>query len=232
MLRSQINHLLMDAAGYFEHQAVRLPPFAFWSPDDWAVKSSEVEEIVVCRLGWDVTDFGLGDFYRYGLLLFTIRNGNPNAGYRKSYAEKLMIAEAGQEHQMHYHARKMEDIINRAGGKLAIRVFNADAENGLENSPVNLSVDGVSRQVQAGEVLLLEPGESITLPPRCFHKFWAEEKRVLLGEVSMVNDDETDNIFYQPFGTGRFPQIEEDELPLYPLCTEYNRFWGGNGRTR
>ena len=35
----------------------------------------------------------------------------------------------------------------------------------------------------------------------------------------MVNDDNADNRFYEP--QGRFPTIEEDEEPLYPLCFEY-----------
>lgn len=42
---------------------------------------------------------------------------------------------------------------------------------------------------------------------------------VLLGEVSMSNDDNTDNRFYQPIG--RFPEIEEDEAPYRLLCNEY-----------
>ena len=62
---------------------------------------------------------------------------------------------------------------------------------------------------------------SITLPQRQYHAFWAERGHgsVLIGEVSMVNDDNTDNRFYET--QGRFPTIEEDEPPLYLLCNEY-----------
>ena len=42
---------------------------------------------------------------------------------------------------------------------------------------------------------------------------------VLVGEVSMVNDDNLDNRFYEPIG--RFPEIEEDEPPLYLLVGDY-----------
>lgn len=44
---------------------------------------------------------------------------------------------------------------------------------------------------------------------------------VLLGEVSMCNDDENDNRFYEELGC--FPEVEEDEPPYQLLCTEYPR---------
>lgn len=47
---------------------------------------------------------------------------------------------------------------------------------------------------------------------------WAEGERVLVGEVSMVNDDVTDNRFYLEMG--RFPTVEEDEPALYLLGNE------------
>ena len=54
-----------------------------------------------------------------------------------------------------------------------------------------------------------------------YHDFIVPETggAVLLGEVSMCNDDEHDNCFYAPIG--RFPEIEEDEKPYRLLCTEY-----------
>ncbi len=70
---------------------------------------------------------------------------------------------------------------------------------------------------------MLEPGESITLPTRQYHKFWGEGSRVLVGEVSNVNDDNIDNRFYEP--VGRFPDIEEDEEPLYLLCNDYGKYY-------
>jgi len=61
-----------------------------------------------------------------------------------------------------------------------------------------------------------------TIPPRLYHRFWADGGRVLAGEVSLVNDDQADNRFYEP--NGRFPTIEEDEPPLYLLCSDYARY--------
>ena len=172
-----------------------------------------------------MTDYGLDDFAHFGILLFTLRNGAPDFPSRKPYAEKVMISEVGQEHQMHYHKLKMEDIINRGGGRLCIRVYNAAPGDELDPAPLQVSLDGVQQVVPAGTVLTLRRGESITLPQRCFHKFWAEGERVMMGEVSMVNDDATDNFFHNRIGRGRFPEVTEDEAPLHLLCTEYSRYW-------
>jgi D-lyxose ketol-isomerase len=116
---------------------------------------------------------------------------------------------------MHFHWHKMEDIINRGGGKLVIQLYNAAPDKSLASTDVTVKIDGVARTVKAGETVELSPGESITLEPYCYHKFWGAESRVLVGEVSKVNDDHTDNWFYEPMG--RFPTIEEDEPPLYLL---------------
>ena len=226
--RSEINALMEDAVQFFHFNKFYLPPFAYWSPDDWSMKGLEVEEIVQNELGWDITDYGLGDFKNYGLLLFTIRNGNVQNwrnGNGKPYAEKVMIAEVDQVHQMHFHWHKVEDIINRAGGDLCIELYNATPDEQLAESDVNVSVDGVRQTVAAGGVVRLSPGESITLPTKSFHKFWAEGSRVMIGEVSMINDDKIDNCFYQPIGSGRFTGIHEDEDPLYLLYSDYTRYW-------
>jgi len=75
--------------------------------------------------------------------------------------------------------------------------------------------------VKAGGVLELMPGESITLTPRVYHRFWAKVGKgpLVCGEVSSVNDDNTDNHF--AVETRRFAEIEEDEKPRHLLCNEY-----------
>ncbi len=228
MKRSQINRLMRDAEVFFGQHQFYLPPFAGWSPQDWVTKGREVEEIVDNRLGWDITDYGLDDFEHFGLLLFTLRNGGPASwqrGFQKHYAEKLMICEVGQTHQMHHHKRKMEDIINRGGGTLAIQLYLATESGDLSDQEVRVNLDGVWKMLPAGAVARLAPGESIALTPLLYHRFWAEDSRVLMGEVSSVNDDFTDNFFYKMIGTGRFSTNIEDEEPLHLLCTEYERFW-------
>ncbi len=222
MKRSEINAILRQTDAFIRANGFHLPPFAYWTPADWAEKGPEVREIADRMLGWDITDFGLGDFRHKGLVLFTIRNGDPamlSTGMGKLYAEKLLICDPDQITPLHYHWRKMEDIINRGGGRLVLRLFNSTPDGGLADTDVIVSIDGVQRTVAAGGTVVLQPGESITLPTELYHAFWAESDRVLVGEVSTVNDDNTDNRFYEPIG--RFATIDEDEPPLYLLCNEY-----------
>ncbi|MFA6714998.1 MAG: D-lyxose/D-mannose family sugar isomerase [Victivallaceae bacterium] len=223
MKRSELNKLIRNAIDFIEKMNFKLPPFAYWNPENWQTKGKEYNEIRENGLGWDITDFGSGDFYKQGLLLFTLRNGNVKDGrYIKSYAEKIMIVEEEQVTPFHFHWHKMEDIINRGGGNLLIQLFNSDSEGKFANSVVEVSVDGKICRVSPGDIIKLMPGESIALSPGLYHKFWAEKNfgKILLGEVSKVNDDYSDNRFYE--SNGRFPQIEEDELPNYLLCNEYS----------
>ena len=175
-------------------------------------------------LGWDITDYGLGDFKKVGFSLITLRNGNlkEKDKYAKTYAEKLLYIREGQYSPMHFHWSKMEDIINRGGGNVLIRVYNSTKEEGLDReSDVHVHVDGREMVVPAGTQVRLAPGESITISPYLYHDFEVEEGTgpVLLGEVSQCNDDNTDNRFYEK--VGRFPEIEEDEPPYRLLCSEY-----------
>ena len=77
MKRSEINAIMKRAKAFIQECGFHLPPFAFWTPDDWSAKGVECEEIRRCGLGWDITDFGTCDFDNTGLLLFTLRNGIP-----------------------------------------------------------------------------------------------------------------------------------------------------------
>lgn len=222
MKRSEINTIMKEAIAFINQMNFKLPPFAYFTPEEWKSKGHEYDEIRNNMLGWDITDYGHGDYEKIGLFLFTIRNGNlKDKNNKKTYAEKLLISKENQYSPMHFHWNKMEDIINRGGGNLMIEVYNATEDDRLADTPVEVMLDGCKKVVPAGTVLRLTPGESITLPPRQYHAFWAEEGHgmVLIGEVSMVNDDNTDNRFYEP--QGRFPSIEEDEEPLYLLCNEY-----------
>jgi D-lyxose ketol-isomerase len=227
MNRSQVNLIMRQAEDFLAERRFVLPPFAYWSPAEWAGKGHAVRQVAACRLGWDITDFGQGDFARRGLFLFTIRNGDlsPAAPLpRKTYAEKILIVEEGQLTPLHFHWSKMEDIINRGGGKLLIQLYNSTpAETLDELGEVLVSIDGVERKIPAGGVVTLSPGESISLPQYCYHQFWAGEGRALVGEVSMVNDDNQDNRFLQPLP--RFPPIEEDESPWHLLVNDYPNYY-------
>lgn len=224
MKRSEINRSIDQALALCREYCIQLPPFAFFTPADWLQKSKEYDEIRDCMLGWDITDYGLNRFEEIGLTLITLRNGIRNSlVYSKPYAEKILISQENQVCPMHFHWHKCEDIIHRNGGILMMQLYSADAQDGLSTQPVSVQQDGRRYEVAAGTILELLPGESITLPARCYHAFWAKAGHgpVLIGEVSMVNDDHNDNCFLEPIG--RFPTIEEDEPPRHLLCTEYPR---------
>lgn len=222
MKRSEINTIIRGAIDLMEKYQFSLPPFAFWSLSDWRANKEACTEIFANQLGWDITDFGSGDIDNTGLVLFTLRNGHPTnweKGAGKLYAEKIMIARENQVTPTHFHWKKMEDIINRNGGKLVIDVFGVTEDEGLSEECFTLSIDGKVLNCHPGDRLILLPGQSVTFPPNIYHKFWAEEKPVLIGEVSLVNDDHNDNRFLE--SVGRFPAIIEDEAPEFLLVGDY-----------
>lgn len=221
MKRSEINQIIVDAKVFLEEHKFHLPPWAYWSPSDWDENIENVSEVINNMLGWDITDFGSGDFYKRGLFLFTLRNGKYKVD-KKPYAEKIMIVEENQETPMHFHWSKMEDIINRGGGNLVIELYNSNPDESIDEiTPVRLKTDGVERIVEPGGKVVLKPGESICLEQGFYHRFYGEpgKGKVLVGEVSAVNDDAADNRFHEILG--RFPRIEEDVEPVHLLVSDY-----------
>lgn len=223
MKRSRINEVIKDMEKLIKEHGFEIPPFAKWTPEDWQNIGHEYDEIRENALGWDITDFGLDKFDEVGFSLLTIRNGNQKMPqkYPKPYAEKLLMLYEGQKAPMHYHWSKMEDIINRGGNDVYITVYNGTEDNEKLDTDVTVYKDGKKEVVPAGTQVRLTPGESITVMQYMYHDFIVPETggAVLLGEVSMCNDDENDNCFYEPIG--RFPAIEEDEAPYRLLCNEY-----------
>jgi len=223
MKRSEVNAIITDLEKFFARYQFMLPEWAAWAPEDWKGKFDKCSEIVDNKLGWDITDFGSGDFKRIGLSLFTIRNGNWDKK-DKMYCEKIMVAGEEQETPMHFHWSKTEDIINRGGGNLVMELYRATDDDKLSQEPVTVSIDGVLTTVKAGEPVVLKPGQSICLISRVYHRFYGQKGKgkVLIGEVSMVNDDAHDNRFYDKIG--RFPEIEEDVKPVHLLVNDYEKY--------
>ena len=226
MKRSEINAALREMEEMLRTCRIALPPFCSFTPEDWQKLGHEYDEVRDCMLGWDITDYGLGDFERVGFSLITLRNGSRAMAdkYPKVYAEKLLYLKESQYAPMHFHWLKTEDIINRAGGNVLIRVYNALPDEEIDQeSEVTVHTDGRTYTVPAGTQIRLCPGESIHIQRRLYHDFTVEPGTgpVLLGEVSQCNDDKTDNRFNPP--VGRFPTIEEDEPPYRLLCGEYPR---------
>lgn len=157
---------------------------------------------------WDITDFGLGNFPRSGLVLINLAD-------TPEYCEKLMYARARQVTPLHTHRKKKEDIACRYG-RLAFELWPGLPEKTKRDREIVLHRNGQPYTVRAGTPFTLEAGERITLVPGVYHAFWPESAECIIGEVSTANDDATDNYFADP-RIGRFPEIEEDEpISLQP----------------
>ena len=224
MKRSRVNEIICEGDAFIRSFGYAMPPFAYWSPAEMQRRGTESAGVFNARLGWDITEYGQGKFDELGLILFTVRNGMKK-GAGMLYAEKIMISRKDQLSPMHRHVVKAEDIINRGGGKLVLELFMSDGNGGIDpRAEVSVPVDGTMRRLPAGGLLKLDPGESVTLLPGVWHAFWGEGGDVLIGEVSTVNDDLTDNIFRDPIG--RFSEIEEDVEPVHLLVSDYERWLG------
>ncbi len=223
MKRSQINLIIENAMHFFKSMNFQLPGFAYYTINEWIKVKNDAQEIFDLGLGWDITDFGSDDFYNTGLTLFTLRNGSLNNKlYPKPYAEKIMLVKVDQMTPYHYHWNKVEDIINRGGGDLVFKLIYSTSDDEMDTNPVEIIVDGIKKTVQPNEEFILTPGQSLSLPQKLYHTFYGRREDVLVGEVSMVNDDATDNKFYSDLP--RFLEIEEDAETKYLLITDYENF--------
>lgn len=225
MKRSEINRSIVWAKDLLKANNVRLPGMAYWNMDEWKANADKLDTVRKVMLGWDITDFGTNDFSSVGAVLYTVRNGDmkdPSIGV--PYCEKYILMKEGQRLPKHYHVFKTEDIINRAGGVLQVFLWNADKTDGHQlDTDVEVYMDGVRHVVKAGEPIEVHPGDSISLAPYVAHIFGPKPGcgDLIVGEVSKVNDDNTDNYFLE--STSRFADIEEDEAMLHPLCNEYDK---------
>lgn len=228
MKRSRINALLSEGEEIIRSHGFILPPFADWTPNVFTARQDAARHVIDARCGWDVTDYGADRYDDMGLFLFTLRNGrlaDLQRGGGMCYAEKLLISKQDQLSPMHTHVIKAEDIINRGGATLVVELFGSDDGGRFaEDRGGTVWCDGLRRDYGPGEKLKLAPGESVTLIPGDWHAFWGEGGDVLIGEVSTVNDDETDNIFREAIG--RFSDIEEDVAPSRLLVSDYADWFG------
>ncbi len=224
MKRSEINKIIEEAIDFFDKHSFKLPKWSTWTSDQWRQVGSEADEVRTHGLGWNVTDFGSNQFPQRGLLLFIIRNGlllHDRPQTSKTYAEKAMMVRPGQVTPWHFHWKKTEDLLNRGGGRLEVELgWAAKDEKSLADRPVIVEVDGISRKLKVGEKLILEPGESVSIPPMLCHQFCgcARDHSVLVGEVSSLNDDAVDNCFIH----GCPPRtIDEDADTKFLLLSDY-----------
>jgi len=188
MKRSQINEAVKNST-------------AFFLANGWTLPHNPK---------WDVTDFGLGDFEKIGLVLV-------NLAEEPEYCEKLMYASINQVTPSHTHKKKKEDIICRFG-ELAIHVWNGHP-NDSSDTPFHLKVNGDLKVFTSGDIVRLQSGERVTLIPGIYHEFYPLSEECIIGEVSTANDDLNDNFFVNE-DIGRFSEVDEDEPALVKLVSD------------
>jgi hypothetical protein len=110
MKRSEINAALKEMEQMIREYQFAIPPFCNFTPEEWKEKGHDYDEIRDNMLGWDITDYGLGDFDKVGFSLITIRNGNlkiykilrgktPVYQRRTVFSDALPLVKDGGHHQ-------------------------------------------------------------------------------------------------------------------------------------
>jgi len=188
MKRSEINDLVSSASACFSVNGWTLPP----DPK------------------WDVTDFGLGDCRKFGLVLVNLAD-------EPEYCEKLMYARQGMTTPPHCHRKKKEDIIAR-WGTLAVQVWSSTPEAST-GKKFTIPINGTPKVFADGDIITLTAGWRVTLVPGIYHQFKSVTDECIIGEVSTANDDLHDNFFANP-DVGRFPELIEDAAPLVRLLSD------------
>jgi D-lyxose ketol-isomerase len=222
MLRSFIDRRVDAMLEFCERCAFRLPPFALWGASEFRADIGSAKRIAEGGLGWNIAEFKPGAFVREGLSLFVLRMGDWRElpkGAGRLYSEKALFAEDGQRTPHHYHVVKTEDIMNRGGARFVIELFKVDRAGRRLDERVRALKDATMIEVAAGGRVRLDPGESLVLEPFVAHSFWAEGGATLAGEVSLVNDDASDNYFLPPLSPSA--PIEEDQPMRHPTVRDY-----------
>lgn len=186
MKRSEINGVVREASDFFAYNGWFLPP----------------------EPRWEVTDFGLSDFEKYGLVTVELAR-------EPGYCEKLMYARKGQTTPVHYHKAKKGDIIVRVG-QLSVRVWPPTGRTRKQNT---LKINGKDRDLNPGVDIMLNAGERVTLEPGMLREFWPKSVECIIGEISNTSGKGDEELFYNP-NVRRGIIVDEDEKPLVKLSNE------------
>lgn len=223
MKRSHTNQALKELEDMCEKNCGYLPPFCHFTPEQRQSIDHDYDKVRNCMLDWDITDYGVGDSDILAFSLITLRNENRAMvdNYSKVYVEKLLYLKEGQYASNHFQWYKTEDIINRVGGNVLIRIRSSlsNEENDYEPDAAVYTASRIN-SASVGTQICLTPGERIHVQQYLYHAFSEEKKTgsVLLGKVSMDNDDTGNRC--NPT-VGRFPKIRDYEPQYRLLCNEF-----------
>jgi D-lyxose ketol-isomerase len=224
MRRSQIETIIDKSQAAMMRLGCPLPPFAAWTPDDWRSRAAETATMRANFLGWNIVEFAKDDFFAKGIAVFTTRMGDYRdlpTGAGRLYGEKVFVLFDGQNVPHHYHIEKTEDLLNRGGGTLSVNLVKVMLDGTPTDESILLERNGVREIVAANTSVKLAPGESILLEPYVAHAFLGEGE-VLCGEISLANDDTTDNYFLEPFPAPS--PIIEDVPARHLVVADYRSF--------
>jgi D-lyxose ketol-isomerase len=228
MLRSFVDRRVETMLKACQRFGLRLPPFAEWAPEAFRADRPSSQHIARYGLGWNIVEFAPGGFASEGLSVFTLRMGDWRdlpKGAGRLYSEKALLAEDGQRTPYHYHRVKTEDIVNRGGARFVVELVKVDPSGRKLDEPVQALKDATMIEVGPAGRVVLEPGESLVLEPYVAHSFWAEGGTTLAGEVSLANDDATDNYFLPPLDAPA--PIVEDAPMRHLTVRDYAALLGG-----
>ena len=220
MLRSEINQIIKKSKSYFNKNNFFLPAWSNWPLNEWKKNINFAKIAHQSQIGWDITDFGKNNFHKEGAVLFSTKMVKR---YNKliTYSEKLLLLMPNQKIPFHFHKKKTEDIINRCNGVLEMGLYASDSHFKRKKDSFILNIDSIPNKIKPNEKIFLHPGQSITIKPYLCHYLKSSNKNkktLIVGEVSSLNDDNTDNYF--PDKNLRFTKIEEDEEIRIPLWRE------------
>lgn len=220
--RSHVNRIIKDAIDFFESQNISLPEFAYWNGDDWNRDESAL--LKQLNPGWEIWDPD-GCFKKVGVCVLDVRKAVCfDDGIQSRVCENYMMVREGQFCPWHYHRKKVEDIRNSGGGVLAVQLAQITADGKPDTQkPVLVKKNYAVKEMAAGSVVLLHPGDSMILDPMVYHQFWAVEGNgnVVFEEVFEAIEGNDDHFLDYP-PEKHLKQIEEDEPALYPLMSERN----------
>ena len=224
MRRSFVDARIDEMQALCDRHGVSLPAFSGWGEAAFRANPDSMALIAARGLGWNVVEFRPGAFASDGLTLFTLRMGDWRDLETKRgrlYAEKAIMSLDGQRAPHHYHVVKTEDIVNRGGARFVVELFQVDARGEPTRDRFRVLKDVSVLDLGPGDQVRLEPGESLTLEPYVAHAFWAEGGTALAGEVSLANDDRSDNYFVPSLAPP--DPIEEDAPARHVTVADYGR---------
>lgn len=234
MKRSEIDGAIARAIGNAKKFHVALPKWAEWKPSQFDASADGIRHQ---KLGWKVVDFGASDFPNCGLVILALcsplvddagapRTKPQTVGKREypvtGFSRKYLFVQAGQTEPHHFHRQKArKEVTVVAGAPVRFELAWADGDTALSEKDVDVQVDGIWHHLPAGGSIVVNPGETITLPGELSHIISVPEggEDTIMLETSTANNDTKDNIF--PFMTPTSVPVDEDSAARYQLLDEH-----------